>query len=61
MIVRTYSQAASSNNFECQNRRFRVFKEGYWKEQAKTLSLIFSSTEKQKIVKTINACTEITY
>ncbi len=30
-------------------------------EQAKILSLIFSSTEKQKIVKTISACKESTY
>jgi hypothetical protein len=32
-----------------------------FKEQAKTLSLIFSSTKKQIIAKTINACTESTY
>jgi hypothetical protein len=29
------------------------------KEQAKTLSSIFFSSEKQKIVKTISACTEL--
>ncbi len=31
------------------------------KKQAKTLSLIFSSTKKQQIVKTISACTESNY
>jgi hypothetical protein len=30
-------------------------------EQAKTLSLIFSSTKKQQIVKTTSACTESNY
>jgi hypothetical protein len=44
----TESQAASCKVFQCQNRRFRVFEAGYWKdfkmskEQAKTLSWIFS-------------------
>jgi hypothetical protein len=56
-------------------RRFRVFEAGYrkdyknWKvismeQKAKILSLIFSSTKKQNIVKTISVCTEgipITY
>jgi hypothetical protein len=41
------------------------FEAGYWKliskEQTKTLSLIFSSTKKQKIVNTIIACTESKY
>jgi hypothetical protein len=68
------SQAASRITdgiyFQCQNRRFRVFEAGYskdfqilyviLKEQAKTLCLIFSTTKKPKIVKTINACTEST-
>jgi hypothetical protein len=31
------------------------------KEEARTLSLIISSTRKQEIVKTISACTERTY
>jgi hypothetical protein len=35
--------------------------DGISKEQDKTLCLIFSSTKKQKIVKTISACTESTY
>jgi hypothetical protein len=40
----------------------RIFKfSKLFKEQAKTLSLIFSSTKKQKIVTTISACTESTY
>jgi hypothetical protein len=44
-----------------------AFETGYWKnsqnykviskEQAKTLSLIYSSTKEQKILKTINAFT----
>jgi hypothetical protein len=33
----------------------------HFKEQAKTLSLIFSSTMKQTIVKTLSTCTESTY
>jgi hypothetical protein len=59
-------------HFQCQNRRFRVFEEDYWKdfqkysvitkEQAKTLSLIFPSKNKQEIVKkTISVSTESTY
>jgi hypothetical protein len=57
----TESKAATSKHFQCQNRRFRAFEAGYWKniqnllviskEQAKTFSLIFSSTKQQKIVK----------
>jgi hypothetical protein len=44
-----------------------VLREGFlkllsaFKEEAKTLSLIFSSTKKQKIVTTISAWTESTY
>jgi hypothetical protein len=34
---------------------------GISEEQAKTLSLIFSTTNKQKIVKTVSACTESTF
>jgi hypothetical protein len=26
------SQAASCKHFQCQNRRFRVFEAGYWKD-----------------------------
>ncbi len=47
----TESQAASCRHFQSQNRRFRVFEAGYWKdfqnqevilkELAKTSSLIF--------------------
>jgi hypothetical protein len=51
----TESQAASCKQFQSQNRRFRVFEAVY----LKTLSLIILSTKKQKIVKTIGACTEI--
>jgi hypothetical protein len=44
-------------------RYFTKSQVAYWKkviskEQAKTLSMIFSSTEKPKIVKTISECTE---
>ncbi len=56
------SQAASCKHFQGQNRCFSVFETGYWKDfqnkqeiskkQAKTLSLIFSSTMQKKIVKT---------
>ncbi len=52
-------------HFQCQNSRFRVFEEDYWKdfqkysvitkEKAKTLSLIFPSKNKQKIVKKSSA------
>jgi hypothetical protein len=41
----------------------RIFKIGTvstLKEQAKILSLIFSSAKKKKVVKTISACTEST-
>jgi hypothetical protein len=54
-------------HFQSQNWRFRVFEAGFLKDfqnqlvisngQAKTSSLIFSSTEKQKIVKTISIST----
>jgi hypothetical protein len=57
----TESQAASCIHFQCQNRRFRVFEAGYWKnfqnwsvsskKQAKTLSSIVSQTKKPKILK----------
>ncbi len=51
--------------FQCQNRCFRAFEAGYRKyfkkEQAKSLSLIFLSTKKQKNCKTIRACTESNY
>jgi hypothetical protein len=50
----TESQAAFCKHFQCENRRIRVFEAGYRKdfqnqkviskEQAKTLSLILSST-----------------
>jgi hypothetical protein len=52
----TKSQASSCMYFQGQSRRFIGSK-----EQAKTLSLIFSSTRKQKIVKNICAYTERTY
>jgi hypothetical protein len=66
------SQAASCMHFQYQNRRFKVFEAaGYWKDfqnlqviskkQAKTLSFIFLTTKKQKIVKTVSACLESTY
>jgi hypothetical protein len=28
----TESQAATCNHFQCQNRRFRIFEAGFWKE-----------------------------
>jgi hypothetical protein len=40
--------------------RIFIFEKVISKEQAKTLSLIFSSTKKQKIVKSINSRTEST-
>jgi hypothetical protein len=45
-------------------RYWKDFRKEYHKiskEHAKTMSLIFSSTKKQKILKTISACTESTY
>jgi hypothetical protein len=58
-------------HFQCQNIRCRVFQAGYWhdfqnllvisREQAKTWSLIFSSTKKCKNVKIIRTGTESTY
>jgi hypothetical protein len=67
----TESQAASCKHSQCQNRRLRVFEADYWKdfqnlyviskEQAKSLSLIFSSIKKQNIVKTVSACSESIY
>ncbi len=46
----TESHTASCVHVQCQNRCFRVFEVGYWKEAAKTLSYIFSSTRKQKLL-----------
>jgi hypothetical protein len=31
-MIFTESQAASCNHFQCQNRSFRVFETGYWKD-----------------------------
>jgi hypothetical protein len=67
----TESHATSCKQFHCQSPILGSLKRVYWKdfkkyeviskEQAKTLSLMFSSTKKQKIGKTISAGTENTF
>jgi hypothetical protein len=67
-----HAYAASCMQYQCQNHRFSAFEACYcmeefsklvsnFKERAKTLSLIFSSTKKQTIVKTIRTCIESIY